>query len=95
MEINTLVSESEISSMMPYPVLESIPREEGILYSTLICQKSLLERYSDVNELASELQKTLALGFAKSIREFSDEEGDDYRFFLTERGKNILNTPHE
>ena len=90
-----MASDAEATSLMPYSVLEAIPKEEGALYTTLLNYQSLLTRYSDVNSLASEIHKIIALALVKTVPEYSDEEGEDYRLFLTDRGKNILKTLHE
>ena len=76
-----------------YQIMEFIS-DSGTLYSNLINELQIIERYGDVNALAVEIRKLIVLKIIESTKEYSQEEGDDFRLTLTERGKTILKNPH-
>lgn len=87
---------SEIQQpLVSYSILESIKGEAGIAYSTLITDHSLISRYPDVSEFVEEVHKLIALNMIEVESEITAEEGNDFRLFLTARGKLILKTLHE
>ena len=76
-----------------YQIIETIG-EHGMDYSTLLNHKPLINRYGDINILAGEVHKLIALQIVITEKIYSPEEGDDFKLKLTERGMNMLKNPN-
>ena len=81
--------EIEDLPIFPYQVIETIG-ESGMIYTTLLNYPSLLEIYKDINIVAGELHKLIALQIVVTEKTYSPEEGDDFMLTLTERGMRML-----
>ena len=76
-----------------YQIIETLG-SSGMHYSTLLNHKPLIERYGDVNKLAGEIHKLIALQIVVTKKTYSPEEGDDFKLTLTKRGMIILKNPN-
>ena len=76
-----------------YQIIETIG-ESGMHYSTLLNHEPLIEGYGDVNRLAGEVHKLIALQIITTEKTYTPEEGDDFKLKLTKRGMNILKNPN-
>ena len=90
-----MTTEITTPPVFAYQIIETVG-DLGIHYSDLLNHKPLVERYGDVNRLAGEIHKLIALQMIVTEKTYSPEEGDDFRLTLTKRGKNLLKDPsHE
>jgi len=79
---------------LPFDVMEKVDQEDGVLYSTLINDKILVSKYG-IDKLAENLHRLMSMMLTNVYAEYNVEDGDDYRFTLTESGRTLLNTLHE
>ena len=62
------------SPVFAYQIMETIGNH-GMDYSTLLNHKPLIERYGDINKLAGESHKLIALQIIIAEKIYSPEEG--------------------
>ena len=72
-----------------YPIIKAVGKQ-GITYTDLLIHAPLVEMYGDLNRVAGEVHKLIALSVISTEKTYSPEEGDDYILSLTKYGLNIL-----
>jgi hypothetical protein len=88
-----MTTEYEELPPVSYQILEVIS-DSGINYSSLLNDKALVERYSNINILAAEIHKLIIFKIIASEKIYSLEEGNDFKLTLTPRGKSMLKSLH-
>ncbi len=71
-----------------YQIIETIG-ESGMDYSELLNREPLIEMYGDLNGLASEVHKLIALEVIITEKTYTPEEGEDFKLKLTKRGMRL------
>lgn len=67
------------------PILEAIV--DGTVYSDLLCDRQLIAKHGKIHDLTDAVQKLVDLGAIRMVPHWTPEEGDDFRMYLTDRGR--------
>jgi hypothetical protein len=80
--------------LVSYEIMSRADSAEGVLFTELINDKILIARHENLDNLVAAIQRLIGLGMIEIEPVNDEEDGKDYRLFLSKTGSSLLDRPH-